>query len=78
MFDEYSNKKAPEFNKQVENKSYGENLFAAENKSVSENIRVKENIEFDGKSRKKPGNLKARNKASSVLTTSLTVASIWI
>ena len=71
MFDEYSNKKAPEFNKQVENKSYGENLFAAENKSVSENIRVKENIEFDGKSRKKPSNLKARNKALSVLTTSL-------
>ena len=71
MFDEYSNRKAPEFNKQVENKVTSENLFAAENKTVSENIKVKENIEFDGKSLKKPGKTKARNKAISVLTTSL-------
>ena len=71
MFDEYSNRKAPEFNKQVENKVTSENLFAAENKTISENIKVKENIEFDGKSLKKPGKTKARNKAISVLTTSL-------
>ncbi len=71
MFDEYSNRKAPEFEQQVENKTVNENLFAAENKTFNENVRVKENIEFDGKSLKKPGKIKARNKALSILTTSL-------
>ena len=71
MFDEYSNRKAPEFERQVENKTVNENLFVAENKTFNENVRVKENIEFDGKSLKKPGKIKARNKALSVLTTSL-------
>ena len=71
MFDEYSNRKAPEFERQVENKTVNENLFVAENKTFNENVRVKENIEFDGKSLKKPGKTKARNKALSVLTTSL-------
>ncbi len=71
MFDEYSNRKAPEFEQQVENKTVNENLFAAENKTFNENVRVKENIEFDGKSLKKPGKIKARNKALSMLTTSL-------
>lgn len=71
MFDEYSNRKAPEFEQQVENKTVNENLFAAENKTFNENVRVKENIEFDGKSLKKPEKIKARNKALSVLTTSL-------
>ena len=71
MFDEYSNKKAPEFNSQVENKVVNENVFAVENKSVIENVNAKENIEFDGKSYKKTDRNKARNKAMSVLTTSL-------
>ena len=71
MFDEYSNRKAPEFNSQVENKSVRENIFVQENKSAKENINVKENIEFDGKSHKKVANNKTRNKALSVLTTSV-------
>lgn len=71
MFDEYSNRKAPEFNSQVENKSVQENVFVQENKSAKENVNVKENIEFDGKSHKKPGKTNSRNKALSVLTTSL-------
>ena len=71
MFDEYSNKKGQEFNSQVENKVAHENVFAAENKTVKENINVKENIEFDGKSHRKIEKTKARNKAISVLTTSL-------
>ena len=71
MFDEYSNKKAPEYNSQVENKVTSENVFAVENKTVIENVNAKENIEFDGKSYKKQDRAKARNKALSVLTTSL-------
>ena len=71
MFDEYSNRKAPEYNSQVENKITNENVFAVENKTFSENVNVKENIEFDGKSYEKQEKSKARNKALSVLTTSL-------
>ena len=71
MFDEYNNRKAPEYNSQVENKVTNENVFAVENKTFSENVNVKENIEFNGKSYKKQEKSKARNKALSVLTTSL-------
>ena len=71
MIDEYSNRKAPEVNSQVENKVAHENVFAAENKTVRENVSVKENIEFDGKSYKKEDKTNARNRAVSVLTTSV-------
>ena len=71
MFDEYSNRNAPEFNSQVENKTTSENIFAVENKTVKENISAKENIEFGEKTKKKTEKTKARNKAMSVLTTSL-------
>ena len=71
MFDEYSNRNAPEFNSQVENKTTSENIFAVENKAVKENINAKENIEFGEKSQKKAEKTKSRNKAMSVLTTSL-------
>lgn len=69
--DEYGNKRAPELNPQVENKVTRENVFAVENKTVNENIVAKENIEFDGKSSRKTDKIKARNKAISVLTSSL-------
>ena len=71
MFDEYNNRKAPEYNSQVENKVTHENVFAAENKTAKENLNFKENYELDGKSRKKAEKTRARNKAMSVLTTSL-------
>ena len=69
--DEYGNRRAPEINPQVENKATRENVFAVENKTVNENIVAKENIEFDGKSSRKTDKIKARNKAISVLTSSL-------
>lgn len=69
--DEYGNKRAPELNPQVENKVTRENVFAVENKTANENIVAKENIEFDGKSSRKTDKIKARNKAISVLTSSL-------
>lgn len=71
MFDEYNNRKAPEYNSQVENKVTHENVFAAENKTAKENLNFKENYELDGKSHKKAEKTRARNKAMSVLTTSL-------
>ena len=71
MIDEYSNRKAPEVNSQVENKVTRENVFVAENKTAKENISVKENIEFDGKSHKKTEKINSRNRAMSVLTTSV-------
>ena len=71
MIDEYSNRKAPEVNSQVENKVTRENVFAAENKTAKENISVKENIEFDGKTHKKTDKINSRNRAMSVLTTSV-------
>ena len=69
--DEFGNRKTPEFNPQVENKITKENVFAAENKSVSESVLVKENVEFDGKSLRKTDKIRSRNKALSVLTSSL-------
>ena len=71
MFDEYNNRNAPEFNSQVENKVTKENVFAVENRTAKENINVKENLELDGKSHKKAEKIKARNKALSILTTSV-------
>lgn len=71
MFDEYNNRKAPEYNSQVENKITHENVFVAENKTAKENLNFKENYELDGKSHKKAEKTRARNKAMSVLTTSL-------
>ena len=69
--DEFGNRKAPEFNPQIENKSTRELFFASENKTVNENVVAKENIEFDGKSLRKTDKTKSRNKAISVLTSSL-------
>ena len=69
--DEYGNRIAPEFNPQVENKFTNENAFAVENKAAFENVTAKENIEFDGKSPRKTDKTKSRNKAMSVLTSSL-------
>ena len=69
--DEYGNRVAPEFNPQVENKFTNENAFAVENKAAFENVTAKENIEFDGKSPRKTDKTKSRNKAMSVLTSSL-------
>ena len=71
MADEYSNKKISEFNPQYENRVTRENVFAAENKAVNENVSVKENLEFDGKSLRKTDKTKSRNKAISVMTSSL-------
>ena len=71
MADEYSNRRVPEVNAQVENKVPRENLFAAENKAALENVPVKENVEFDGKSSRKTDRIKSRDRAMSVLTTSL-------
>ena len=69
--DEYGNRVAPEFNPQVENKFTNENAFAVENKAAFENVTAKENFEFDGKSLRKTDKTKSRNKAMSVLTSSL-------
>ena len=69
--DEYGNRRAPELNPQSENKVFRENITALENKAVSENIIAKENIEFDGKSSRKTDKIKSRNRALSVLTSSL-------
>ena len=71
MAEEFNNKKAPEFNTLSENKIPKENLFVAENKNVSENVNVKENLEFDAKSPRISAKNKSRNKAISVLTSSL-------
>ena len=71
MAEEFNNIKAPEFNSQSENKLTKENLFAKENKSVSENVNVKENLEFDAKKPQISNRIKSRNKAISVLTSSL-------
>ena len=71
MADEYANRKISEFNAQSENRVTRETVFAAENKSAKENISVKENLEFDGKSSRKTDKIKSRNKALSVMTSSL-------
>lgn len=71
MLDEFGNKKISEFKSQEENKVARENVFAKENKSINENITAKENIEFDGKSLRKTDKIKSRNKAISVMTSSL-------
>lgn len=71
MADEFGNKKINEFNSQPENKVARENLFAVENKSTLENISVKENLEFDAKYSEKTGKIKSRNKAISIMTSSL-------
>ena len=72
MIDEYSNSKAPEYTPQRENRVIRENLVAKENLSVNENVTVKENQDFNAK--RAPGlkdKQKARNRAMSVLTSSL-------
>ena len=71
MLDEFGNKKISEFTSQEENKVARENLFAIENKAANENITAKEKIEFDGKSLRKTDKIKSRNKAISVMTSSL-------
>ena len=71
MADEYGNRKILEFNAQSENKVTRETVFAAENKSAKENVSVKENLEFDGKSSRKTDKIKSRNKALSIMTSSL-------
>ena len=69
--DEYGNRRALEHNPQVENKTFKENVSIIENRPIKENIAAKENLEFDGKSSRKTDKIKARNKALSVLTSSL-------
>ena len=71
MADEYGNRKISEFNAQSENRVTRETVFAAENKSAQENVSIKENLEFDGKSSRKTDKIKSRNKALSVMTSSL-------
>ena len=71
MAEEFNNIKAPEFSSQSENKLTKENLFVNENKTVSENVNVKENLEFDAKKQGVSNRIKSRNKAISVLTSSL-------
>ena len=71
MADEYGNRRISEFNAQSENRVTRETVFAAENKSAQENVSVKENLEFDGKSSRKTDKIKSRNKALSVMTSSL-------
>lgn len=71
MADEFGNKRIEEFNPQVENKAATENVFISENKVSQENIPVKENKEFDEKSLEKSLKNKNRNKAISVMTSSL-------
>ena len=71
MADEYGNRRISEFNAQSENRVTRETVFAAENKSAQENVSIKENLEFDGKSSRKTDKIKSRNKALSVMTSSL-------
>ena len=71
MLDEFGNKKISEFTSQEENKAARENVFAVENKAVNENVSVKENIDFGAKSSGKTDKIKSRNKAISVMTSSL-------
>ena len=71
MADEYGNRRISEFNAQSENRVTRETVFAAENKSAQENVSIKENLEFDGKSLRKTDKIKSRNKALSVMTSSL-------
>ena len=71
MADEYGNRRISEFNAQSENRVTRETVFAAENKSAQENVSIKENLEFDGKSSRKTDKFKSRNKALSVMTSSL-------
>lgn len=71
MADEYGNRRISEFNAQSENRVTRETVFAAENKSAQENVSIKENLEFDGKSSRKIDKIKSRNKALSVMTSSL-------
>ena len=71
MADEYGNRRRAEFNAQSENRVTRETVFAAENKSAQENVSIKENLEFDGKSSRKTDKIKSRNKALSVMTSSL-------
>ena len=71
MADEYGNRRISEFNAQSENRVTRETVFAAENKSAQENVSIKENLEFDGKSSRKTDKIKSRNKALSIMTSSL-------
>lgn len=69
--DELNNFKAPEFTPQNENKAIKENLSALENKGVSENVSVNENPEVDPRTKDAATRQKSRNRAMSVLTSSL-------
>lgn len=71
MIDEFGNNKAPEYTPLVENKPSKEILRFSENKVATENVAVKENIEFDGVKKDKTKTKSSRNKAMSVLTSSL-------
>ena len=71
MIDEYSNKKASEFTPQNESKFSKEIVAISENKPVTENVPVKENVEFDGKQKDKKSVAKSRDRAMSVMTSSL-------
>lgn len=71
MIDEYRNNKAPEFAPQKENKAVKEVFRVNENMSTSENVEVKENSDFNAAKRDAKTQKSSRNRALSVLTSSL-------
>lgn len=71
MIDEYGNKKAPEYTPLTENKPAKEVLRFVENKMPDENVAVKENLDFNANKKDKAKTKSSRNKAMSVLTSSL-------
>ena len=71
MIDEYSNKKAPEFASQSENKVIRENIAISENKPVLENVPASESTDFNVKKPVTKSKEKARNRAMAALTSSV-------